>query len=127
VLDTIHPQTRRTRSELERLFLRLCTRACVPDPEVNVWLTGANGRRYLADFLWRAEGLIIEADSRRFHDTDTAFVDERKREQQLQLAGWRVSRCTWEEVEHEPKRLGTTVLGLLAVVDGPKSADIERL
>ncbi len=114
ILDTIHPQTNRTRSELERLFLEMCARATVPPPEVNVWLPAPDGRRYQADFLWRDAKRIIEADSRRFHDTDSAFGAERKRQQQLELAGWRVSRCTWEEVEQEPRRLALTVQGLLA-------------
>jgi predicted transcriptional regulator of viral defense system len=113
VLDTIHPHTKKTRSELERLFLAMCQRAGLPDPEVNVWLPAPDGRRYQADFLWRDVRLVIEADSRRFHDTDSAFLDERRREQQLQLARWRVSRCTWEEVEREPRRLAATIRGLL--------------
>ena len=114
ILDTIHPQTKRTRSELERLFLDVLTKTTVPQPEVNIWLPAPDGKRYQADFLWRDSELIVEADSRRFHDTDSAFVSERKRQQQLELAGWRVSRCTWEEVEHEPRRLALTVQGLLA-------------
>jgi predicted transcriptional regulator of viral defense system len=114
ILDTIRPQTNRTRSELERLFLEMCASRAVPEPEVNVWLPAPDGRRYQADFLWRDARRIIEADSRRFHDTDSAFGAERKRQQQLELAGWRVSRCTWEEVEREPRRLALTVQGLLA-------------
>jgi predicted transcriptional regulator of viral defense system len=113
ILDTIHPQTKRTRSDLERLFLGMCAKHAVPEPEVNVWLPAPDGRRYQADFLWREEKLIIEADSRRFHDTDSAFVDDRKRQQQLELAGWSVSRCTWVEVEREPRRLALTVRGLI--------------
>jgi predicted transcriptional regulator of viral defense system len=119
ILDTIHPQTKRTRSELERLFLGICARTTtIPEPEVNVWLPSPDGKRYQADFLWRAAGLIVEADSRRFHDTDTAFVAERKRQQQLELAGWRVSRFTWEELEGEPRRLALTVQGLIAQGQG---------
>ncbi len=114
VLDSIHPQTKRTKSELERLFLELCDRAKVPEPEVNVWLSTPDGRRYQADFLWRDARRIVEADSRRFHDTDSGFVSDRKRQQQLELAGWRVSRCTWEEVERESGRLAATVKDLLA-------------
>jgi predicted transcriptional regulator of viral defense system len=114
ILDTIHPQTERTRSELEHLLLEALARATVPQPEVNVWLPAPDGRRYQADFLWRDAKRIIEADSRRFHDTDSAFVSDRKRQQQLELAGWRVSRCTWEEVEREPRRLVLTIQGLLA-------------
>jgi very-short-patch-repair endonuclease len=30
------------------------------------------------------------------------------------LAGWRVSRCTWEQVEGEPQRLAQTIKALLA-------------
>ncbi|MBN9624102.1 MAG: DUF559 domain-containing protein [Actinobacteria bacterium] len=115
ILDSIHPQTTRTRSELERRFLDLLAKAEVPEPEVNVWLPTPDGRRYQADFLWRENKLIVEADSRRFHDTDSAFVSDRKRRQQLELAGWRVSPCTWEEVEVEPRRLALTVQGLLAL------------
>jgi predicted transcriptional regulator of viral defense system len=114
ILDSIHPQTKRTRSELERLFLAMCAKHSVPEPEVNVWLAAPNGKRYQADFLWRDQRRIMEADSRRFHDTYTAFVEDRKRQQQLELAGWRVSRCTWEEVEREPRRLANTVRGLLS-------------
>lgn len=113
ILDTIHPQTKRTRSELERLFLKMCEKATVPEPEVNVWLAAPDGKRYQVDFLWRDSKLIVEADSRRFHDTDSAFVANRKRQQQLELAGWRVSSCSWEEVEQEPRRLALTVQGLL--------------
>jgi hypothetical protein len=113
ILDSIHPLTKRTRSELERLFLGMCSKGSVPEPEVNVWLLAPNGKRYQADFLWRERRLIVEADSRRFHDTDSAFVADRKRRQQLELAGWRVSQCTWEEVETEPRRLARTVIGLL--------------
>jgi predicted transcriptional regulator of viral defense system len=114
ILDTIHPQTKRSRSELERLFLEMCAKREVPEPEVNIWLPAPDGERYQADFLWRDQGLIVEADSRRFHDTDSAFVADRKRRQQLELAGWRVSQCAWEEVEREPRRLALTVRGLIA-------------
>lgn len=113
LLDEIHPQTKRTRSDLELLFLGMCVRAGLPEPEVNVKLE--TGDRLLEpDFLWREAGLIVEADSRRYHDTDSAFQVDRKREQQLMLAGWQVARCTWEQVEHEPRELAEIVRRLLA-------------
>jgi predicted transcriptional regulator of viral defense system len=113
VLDELHPQTRRTRSEMERMFLRLCSRAELPEPEVNVPLRIGNGV-LKPDFLWRDAALIVETDSRRFHATARASLDDPRREQRLQLAGWRVSRCTWWEIEHEPRRLAETIRGLLA-------------
>ena len=103
---------------MERLFLEMCAKRAVPEPEVNVWLPAPDGKRYQADFLWRDSNLIVEADSRRFHDTDSSFVSDRKRQQQFELAGWRVSRCTWEEVEREPRRLALTIQGLLARAQG---------
>jgi predicted transcriptional regulator of viral defense system len=68
IVETLHPQTRRTRSQLERLFLAMCVRADLPHPEVNVWLEVPGGNPLQADFLWRDAGVIIEADSREFHD-----------------------------------------------------------
>ncbi|MGC1165763.1 MAG: type IV toxin-antitoxin system AbiEi family antitoxin domain-containing protein [Solirubrobacterales bacterium] len=114
VLDEIHPETRRTRSYMESLFLEMCTRAELPRPEVNVSLRIGNDT-FEPDFLWRDAGLIVEADSRQFHDTDLAFLDDRRREQRLQLAGWRVSHCTWWEIKHESRRLAETTRGLLAL------------
>jgi very-short-patch-repair endonuclease len=113
VLDEIHPETRRTRSYMERLFLGMCTRAELPRAEVNVTLR-IGGDTFKPDFLWRDARLIVEADSRQFHDTDMAFLDDRRREQRLQLAGWRVSHCTWWEIEQESRRLAETIRGLLA-------------
>jgi very-short-patch-repair endonuclease len=113
LLDELDPETKRTRSELERMFLRMCTRAGLPRPEVNVPLS-VEGRRLEADFLWRDAGLIVEADGHRFHDTGSAFESDRRREQSLQLAGWQVSRCTWAHVMHEPRDLATRIQGLLA-------------
>ena len=113
LLDDIHPATKHTRSELERMFLRMCDRAGLPRPEVNVALYTDN-RRYEPDFLWRSAGLIVEADSMRFHGTHSAFQRDRRREQHLQAMGWRVTRCTWEQVEREPQRLAATIRTLLA-------------
>lgn len=112
--DTLHPQTRRTRSELERLLLAMCIAAGLPQPEVNVWLDVPGGDPLQADFLWRGQRLIVEADSREFHDTASAFEQDRKREQRFQLANWRVLRCTWAQVRREPQRLAATIRAVLA-------------
>jgi very-short-patch-repair endonuclease len=99
----------------------MCNKHGLPVPEVNVSLA-VGGRRLKPDFLWRDAGLIIEADSRRFHDTASAFQYDREREQLLQLDGWRVSRCTWGQVEREPRRLGHTIKALL-VQQNPRRRD----
>ena len=98
----LHPQTKRTRSEMERLFLRHVRRGGTPDARGQRVCSTSAVVRLRARLPLADAGLIVEADSRRFHDTDSAFQNDRQREQRLQLAGWRVSRCTWEQVEREP-------------------------
>jgi hypothetical protein len=113
IIDALHPETKRTRSDLERLFLAMCIHAGLPQPEVNVWLDPPGGDPLQADFLWRDARLIVEADSREFHDTASAFEYDRKREQRFQAAAWRVSRCTWNQVERS-SRLVATIRALLS-------------
>jgi hypothetical protein len=52
----------RTRSDLERDFLRLCLRHQLPRPEVNVRIGP-----YLVDFLWRDRRFVVETDSYLYH------------------------------------------------------------
>jgi very-short-patch-repair endonuclease len=113
IIDTLHPQTRRTRSELERRFLVLCETTGLPEPEVNVWLDVPGGGPLQADFVWRDARLIAETDGRRYHDTASARERDPRRAQRFELAGWRVSRCTRSQIEREPNQLATTVRGLL--------------
>jgi very-short-patch-repair endonuclease len=115
VLDEVHPDTRRTRSELERSFLRLCLEEGLPRPQVNVKLLTDSEKPLEVDFLWREAGLVLEADSRRFHATDRAFLVDHEREQRLQLAGWRVTHCTWEQAEQTPRALAATIRSLYAL------------
>ena len=46
-----------TRSEAEERFLAMIRRAHLPDPEVNARLG-----RFVADFLWRDERVLVEID-----------------------------------------------------------------
>jgi len=103
-IDEISPLTKRTRSELERGFLRRCERSGLPCPEVNVPLD-LGGIKMRPDFLWRDARLILEADSRKYHGTGAAFELDRQREQRFFMAGWQVVRCTWRQVEIEPETL----------------------
>jgi very-short-patch-repair endonuclease len=113
LLDELDPATKVTRSELERRFLRLCRDAGLPRPEVNTRL-GLPGFAIEPDFLWREPRLIVEADGRRFHDTASAFERDRRRDQRLMRAGWRVVRCTWRQVVDEPGELARTLRAILA-------------
>jgi very-short-patch-repair endonuclease len=102
-----------TRRDLEARFFDMCRRFDLSLPEVNGHLV-VNGSSMMPDFLWREAGLIVEADSRKFHGTLTAFEEDRRRDQLLTAAGWTVIRCTWRQVLYEPERLARTIRTLLS-------------
>jgi very-short-patch-repair endonuclease len=93
-----------TRSELERLFLRLCRRNGLPMPEVNVRV----GRR-VADFLWREQRLIVETDGYRFHRGREAFEDDRGRDLELRALGFEVIRLSYRQVTGEAQRIAAVL------------------
>jgi predicted transcriptional regulator of viral defense system len=101
-----------TRNEFERRFLELCSEAGVPRPEVNVWLA-LPGEGVEVDFLWPAEGLAVETDSRTHHGTRRAFERDRRRDQRLLVAGFRVARFTWRQVFNRPDEVVATLRALL--------------
>jgi very-short-patch-repair endonuclease len=82
-----------TRSELERMFITLCRRHRLPQPEVNVQVGP-----YEVDFLWRDRGLIVETDGFRHHSDRAAFERDRARDARLQSMGFRVLRFTYRQV-----------------------------
>ena len=102
-----------TRTKLERLFLAICRSAGVPRPQVNAWIA-LEPTGYEADFLWRAQRLIAETDGRGAHATLRAFEDDRRRDQRLMLAGWRVVRFTYKHITDEPAVVAATLGGLLS-------------
>jgi hypothetical protein len=101
-----------TDSELEELFLALCEEAGLPRPAVNEWITLDDGVAYKADFLWRAERLIVETDGWGSHGTRQAFEHDRRRDRRLSVAGWTVVRFTWRDVEREPADVIETLTAL---------------
>jgi hypothetical protein len=107
-----------TDRELEELFLALIRDAGLPEPAVNAWITG-DGWAYKADFLWRAERLVVETDSRAFHTSRRAFEHDRLRDQRLTLAGYTVVRFTWRQLVAEPDRVRTVARDLLARLAHP--------
>jgi very-short-patch-repair endonuclease len=97
-----------TRSELERQFLRLCTRHGLPKPEVNVRVGP-----YEVDFLWRAHKLIVETDGYATHGGRSAFHSDKARDARLRVMGYSVQRFSYEHVVREPGFVADTVRSLL--------------
>jgi very-short-patch-repair endonuclease len=100
-----------TRSELEERFLALVRRGGLPEPEVNARLHG-----YEVDFLWRQQGRVIELDGYAFHSAQSAFERDRRKDIDLELAGFPVTRFTRKQVVFEA---GDTLQRTRQLVLGP--------
>lgn len=86
-----------TRSELERRFLALVELHALPRPQVNAGVRV--GDHWIeADCVWRTPRVIVELDGHAYHSTRAAFERDRRRDRQLQVAGWRVVRLTWRQL-----------------------------
>jgi very-short-patch-repair endonuclease len=96
-----------TRSELEERVLALCARFGVPRPLVNAHVADLE-----VDFYWPEAQLVVEADSRRHHDTRAAFERDRERDARLLLHGVRVLRLTHRRIVNAPEEVGGTLLAL---------------
>ncbi|MBV8943710.1 MAG: DUF559 domain-containing protein [Solirubrobacterales bacterium] len=104
-----------TQSELEEAMLVLSRAVKLPRPDINVWLDLGDGEPMIkADFLWRAQRLIIETDGHKYHGTPQAFERDRRRDQRAAVAGWRVVRTTDRQIKRRPGELHATVRALLA-------------
>ncbi|TMK74695.1 MAG: DUF559 domain-containing protein [Actinobacteria bacterium] len=85
-----------TRSELEDVVFDLIVDAGFVRPDVNQPLLLA-GRRIVADFRWAEQQIVVEADSRAWHDNPLARADDAERQTLLEAHGDGVVRVTWEQ------------------------------
>ncbi len=99
----------RTRSDLERDFLRICRRSRLPMPEVNVEVG-----RYEADFVWRDLNFVVETDGYKYHRGEQAFRDDRRRDLELRALGFEVQRLSDDQIDEEPERVAAILRGVLA-------------
>jgi very-short-patch-repair endonuclease len=104
------PGLRRTRSELERAFVRLVARhAIVPAPRINAHVAG-----HEVDAYWPDHGLAVELDSLEFHRTRPAMRRDYDKALALTRAGLHVVRLDWEQVTAQAPRTADTLRALLA-------------
>jgi len=96
VLAVHEPGSTRTLSRFEEDFLALCDDRGLPRPKVNYRIEG-----YVCDFVWASEGVIVETDGGQAHETRRARRRDPIRDAELQLAGWKVLRVTWERFVKE--------------------------
>ncbi|MEA3056191.1 MAG: hypothetical protein QOD30_1623 [Actinomycetota bacterium] len=99
-------------SELEAAFRDLCARFGLPQ---GVRQLDAGGTAWIGrvDVAYARSKLLVELDSRQWHDTSSAFEDDRNRTNALVLAGWRVVRITWRMIHDAPERVASLLHSLL--------------
>lgn len=87
----------RTKSYYERRLLGLIGEAGLPRPLTNHVVAG-----HEVDLVWLERKLVVEFDSRKWHGDRRAFETDRRRDQDLVAAGYRVIRVTARQLEQEP-------------------------
>jgi very-short-patch-repair endonuclease len=87
-----------TETRLEQLFVPIARDVGLPLPETQVWL---NGHR--VDFFWPDLGLVVEADSLRYHRTATKQAADARRDQAHTAAGLKTLRFPHSQIRHEPE------------------------
>ncbi len=96
------------RSLFEVKLLPLLAAAKLPMPRVNAPVRTLE-RILEVDLLWPEQRFVVEADSRRHHTNDAAFVRDRRRDHELMDVDHTVLRVSWEEAEHHPEAIFATV------------------
>jgi very-short-patch-repair endonuclease len=101
---------KRSRSDLELLFLALCDRHELPRPLVNRRVAG---RRI--DFYWPDHRLAVETDSWDYHRGSVAFEDDHDRDLELRARGITTRRYTGDQLEAAPDAVAADLRSALAV------------
>ena len=100
VIRALIDDPRMTRSERERMLLKLIDAAQLPKPLTNVRLHG-----FLVDAYWPEHGLVLEFDGWQGHGHRHAFDGDRKRDQVMLANGQRAMRVTDRHLTREPVAL----------------------
>ena len=97
-----------TRSGLEKRFLELVMEAGLPQPHMNYVEHG-----FELDCYWPEYRFAVELDVFETHGTRAAFERDRKRQEDLLLAGIGMTRVTGPRLEREPEEVVRRVKRLL--------------
>ncbi|MDQ2631540.1 MAG: endonuclease domain-containing protein [Actinomycetota bacterium] len=102
----------RKRSKLEERFAPFLRLHHFPLPRFNDWIE-AGGKRYCVDCHWPQFRQIVELDGWDGHSTRTAFREDRARDRRLRVAGYAVTRLTWNQLDDEPEAVAADLRALL--------------
>ncbi len=100
------------RSPLEERFAPFLRRHRLPQPRFNDSIV-LGSKRYEVDCHWPGTGEIVELDGWEGHKTRTAFREDRARDRKLRVAGYSVTRLTWNQLDDEPETVAADLRALL--------------
>lgn len=103
----------RRRSRLEERFSPFLQRHRLPLPRFNDWIL-VRGRRFQVDCHWPGTHQIVELDGWEGHGTKSAFREDRVRDRILRVAGYSVTRLTWNQLDDEPVAIAADLRALLS-------------
>ena len=96
----IHVADPRIESALEAASMLEFHQRKIPIPQLQMRVSGASGRKYRVDFGW---GMVIgEADGALKYTSPESLWAEKRRQEDLERAGYTVVRWSWAEMLHEP-------------------------
>jgi very-short-patch-repair endonuclease len=107
----------RRRSPLEERFAPFLRRHRLPLPRFNDWILIAAGR-FQVDCHWPGTKQIVELDGWEGHGTRSAFRNDRAKDRSLSVAGYSVTRLTWNQLEDEPEAIAADLRVLLGSKPG---------
>ncbi|MBA2752138.1 MAG: DUF559 domain-containing protein [Actinobacteria bacterium] len=96
-------------SVLERRLLRVLSRGGIRPPVLQASLPWRASCPNRVDGLYRSERVIVECDGRRWHSRMETMAEDRRRDREAQLHGYRVYRFVWEEVTKEATMVCATL------------------
>ncbi|HEY6731390.1 MAG TPA: type IV toxin-antitoxin system AbiEi family antitoxin domain-containing protein [Solirubrobacterales bacterium] len=104
----IYEPPRLTRSELERKLVALIERAGLPSPSTAFVVAG-----YELDVYWPELRFAVELDVYATHGGHESFEQDRRRDEDLKLAGVELTRVTGRRLEREPRQVVERIRRLL--------------
>jgi len=102
------------RSDFEAMVLPRLVAMGLPRPVCNKTLR-VGTERLMVDFLWEEQGVVVETDGAATHQTPVAFQRDRRRDQLLVAAGYRVPRVTWNQMRRELDQVVARIARTLAL------------
>jgi len=101
---TIYREKGFTRSGGEKRMLAALADIGVRRPAVNNFIEG-----YELDFYWERERFAVELDSWEFHRGRRSFEEDRKRQEELAMAGIETIRITGTRLRREPRKVAMRI------------------